>query len=139
MSVEKAVGIFERIYMKEVELPTRFPFKVIMQKAELVISPDGTGTALKVYYLGERSGDSLIVYICDNYPLEMPRLIEELVGLEDGTLAVFKKHHHFYFLEFEKKNRLRYTFGIAKTSKVKTTVMKQIADSCTPATKPSAL
>lgn len=133
MPVEKAVGIFERIYRKEVELPKKFPFKVIMQKAQLVNSPDGKGTALKVYYFGERSSDSLIILICDNFPLHMPRLIDELVGLEDGTLAVFKKHHLFYFLEFEKKNGLRYTFGIAKVSKVKisASVIKEIADSMT--------
>lgn len=133
MPVEKAVGIFERINGKEVELPTKFPFKMIMQTAQLVSSPDGKGTALKVYYLAEQPSDTMIVLICDNYPMEMPRVIDEFVGLEDGTLAVLKNHHHFYFLDFEKRNGVRYIFGIAKTSKIKifAEVMKEIADSMT--------
>lgn len=129
MSVGEAVRIFEGKYKKEVELPAVFPSKVIMQKAEIVPSPDQKGIAVKVYYLAERARDTLIVYI-DNESPHGYRFGDEQVVLDDGTKANFRNTMGFYFLEF-RKNGLRYVFGVSTdtTTDISVELMRQIGNS----------
>lgn len=114
LPVPQAVQKFEALYGKQVELPTRYPFAVLMQKGKLEPSPDRKSTSLRVYYPGMRSGDMFIIDIINDYPLGKHSAISEQVQLKDGTKAVFKKYHTIYSLEFVKKNGLHYKLGVWK-------------------------
>ncbi|ARU61340.1 hypothetical protein CBW65_10265 [Tumebacillus avium] len=117
LSVPETVKTFEDMYHKQVVLPTFYPFPILMQKAKLAPSPNRKSTALRVYYLGDRSGDTLILDVFVKYPLQPPSIFDDPILLQDGTKAYFRVRQRICFLDFEKANGLHYILGIWKNEK----------------------
>ena len=113
-SVENAVKMFEEKYQTRVELPTKFPFKVVEKKASFKISTDHNPTRLKLCYFGETPAESIMIYVQSSDRILDPSAADKKFTLQDGTTATFREGPRSpYLLEFS-RNHVSYVIGTGR-------------------------